>query len=260
MLDFRKFIQHANKDFGQNFLIDKNILNNIVSNFNNDIKDKDCTEIGGGIGNLTYYILSNKPKTLTIIEKDEKYFKHLKELYNINLLSTISKNTELTIKNNDCLKESINSHIIISNLPYNISQLFLLKTTEKDSYNKMLILLQKEVGKKLTAQVNSKEYGAISVVMQATHDIKMLFNVNPCCFVPAPSVMSSLVYFERTNFNLKGEQFKKFQNFVFNIFKQRRRKLRNIIDETKIVDKNILDSRPEEISPKMYLDIFLNIN
>ena len=141
------------KSLGQNFLIDKNIIEKICDVGNLSANDN-VLEIGPGSGNLTEFILQKKPKKFYVIEKDEKLIKHLIDRFD----------NKLTIINQDILKYDLKllndkDLIIFGNLPYNISSQILINlinySYSKFSYKKLILMFQKEDADRILAQDNS---------------------------------------------------------------------------------------------------------
>ena len=183
----------AKKSLGQNFLIDKNIINKIVAVANIQPYDN-ILEIGPGTGNLTEYILNKKPKKIFVIEKDERLVKLLSERFN----------NQITIINEDILKISENSIsndelIVFGNLPYNISTKILSKwivgTYNKKWYKNLILMFQKEVADRILAKTNSKSYGRLTILANWKLDVEKIIDVSAYCFSPRPKVESSLLKF-----------------------------------------------------------------
>ena len=127
------------KSLGQNFLIDKNIIKKITNITN--IKNENIVEIGPGLGNLTDFIITKKPKNLVLIEKDLKLFKYLKKKY--------KDQKAIKVINSDALKydfSKLNNIKIISNLPYNISTKIIIKLLLLNLFDKHLLLKVKQEG------------------------------------------------------------------------------------------------------------------
>ena len=152
----------AKKSLGQNFLIDKNIINKILDII--EINKKNILEIGPGTGNLTSQILKRFPKKLTVIEKDEKLAKILKDSFGLRI--NIINDDVLEIDENKLDEEKL---IVFGNLPYNISTEILCKwilnINDNNFWFKNLILMfQKEVADRIISQVNTKNYGRLSIL------------------------------------------------------------------------------------------------
>ena len=212
----------AKKSLGQNFLIDKNILNKIVDI--TKIENEAILEVGPGTGNLTSFILERNPKKFFVIEKDE------------NLISTLIEkfNNKISIINNDILKFnekkiSKDKLTVFGNLPYNISTEILCKwilNLDKDHFwfNNLILMFQKEVAERIISKFNTSSYGRLSILANWRLEINKICDVKPISFSPKPKVDSSLLF-------LKPK--KKFLNFdnpknleeITRIFFNHRRKM-----------------------------------
>ena len=185
------------KSLGQNFLIDKNILEKITTVTN--IKDKTILEIGPGTGNLTTYILKKNPKKIFVIEKDDNLA--------FNLINKFDN--KLTIINDDILKidEKIlfkDKVIVFGNLPYNISTEILNKwiiNLDEDFWFESLVLMfQKEVADRIIAKFNTSNYGRLSIICNWKLNIRKILDIKPGAFFPIPKVDSSLLFFIQKKF------------------------------------------------------------
>ena len=250
------------KSLGQNFLIDKNIIEKIC-NAGNLSQSDTVLEIGPGTGNLTEFILKKKPKKFYIIEKDERLIKNLSEKFD----------NKLIIINEDILKYDLKflsdtNLIIFGNLPYNISSQILVNfinySSSKFSYKKLVLMFQKEVADRILAEDNSKNYGRLSIFSSWKLNIKKLMDIYPSSFFPKPKVMSSLLIFEPKNNYIK---FKNSQNleYITNIFFNQKRKMikkpLNILfkDSKRVVDELDLDInlRPQNLKKDTFYKICL---
>ena len=233
------------KSLGQNFLIDKNIIKKITNITN--IKNENIIEIGPGLGNLTDFIIAKKPKKLILIEKDFILFKHLKNKYKNQ------KNTQII--NNDALKfnfAKLKNIKIISNLPYNLSTKIIIKLL---FYNKniknIICMIQKELAEKF--DYNKSKMNKYKFIIQVCANYKMLFNVSNKVFYPKPKVNSKVVEFKLKNIQVDQSKLLKFTN---EIFKNKRKSLKNKIENSKLIDKKILSKRVEELSFNELLKIY----
>ena len=179
------------KSLGQNFLLDKNIIDKII-NASKISSSDEVLEIGPGTGNLTKFIISQKPKKIYVIEKDE------------NLISALEKQyfDKINIIKKDILKIPFNFYsgkkfLVLGNLPYNISTriLFNLCTNSKLNVSRMILMFQKEVADRILADVNSKEYSRITILSKWKFDIKRVTDVKPNSFFPKPKVHSTVLEF-----------------------------------------------------------------
>ena len=151
----------AKKSLGQNFLIDREVLEKIVSI--TDITNKDVLEIGPGSGNLTTYILKQKPKKLYVVEKDDDLATLLKEKFD----------TEIEIINDDILKISEDKISdqklsVFGNLPYNISteilSKWILNIGSNFWFQSLVLMFQKEVADRIISEFNNSNYGRLSIL------------------------------------------------------------------------------------------------
>ena len=259
VLDSLKKINHKpDKKLGQNFLIDENILNFIIDS--SKITDHDnVLEIGPGLGALTEKLFL-KTNNLICIEKDKTLYSFLKKRF-----------LKLKFINKDVLKVNPdeffdnNSYKIISNLPYSVaSRIIIMFAESKNSPSSMILTIQKEVAERLTALPGSKAYGVLSILTSVFYEIKILKNINPKCFFPAPKVFSSIVFFKKRNNPLVDEKlFSSFKKIVKFSFTQRRKQLgtsfKNIgFKNLECVFMNAtfsLTDRPENLSISQWVEI-----
>ena len=180
------------KSLGQNFIIDQNVLEQIVDTV--EITNKEVLEIGPGSGNLTTFILKKSPKKIYTIEKDDDLALLLKDKFA----------NEITIINDDVLKISedkisIKKLTVFGNLPYNISTEILSKwiiNLNKDSwFEKLVLMFQKEVAERIIAESNTSKYGRLSILSNWKLDIEKIMEIKPQSFFPRPKVDSTLLLF-----------------------------------------------------------------
>ena len=182
----------AKKSLGQNFLIDKDIINTIINTVS--ITDNEILEVGPGSGNLTREIIKNKPSKIYLVEKDTFLAESLKEI----------KDERVKIFNDDILKFDENSLsknkiIVFGNLPYNISTEILSKwiTSLKNDYwfSDLVLMFQKEVADRIIAQFNTSAYGRLSILANWRLNINKICDISPASFSPRPKIQSSLIHF-----------------------------------------------------------------
>lgn len=233
-----QYQMYAKKMYGQNFLINQNILDVIVAN--SDINKNTCViEIGPGIGALTEVLALNAKKVLAYeIDKDM-----------INILNdTLSLYSNVLIKNVDILDADINADIIehfgeneevvvVANLPYYITTPIIFKFLEQTEINKFLFMVQKEVGKRLTGKPKTKDYNALSVLMEYKTKSKIIHNVPRNSFLPEPKVDSVLIKIEAIKNDYKLNNEANFIKFIQYCFSQRRKTLVNNLSESYQMDK-----------------------
>ena len=182
----------AKKSLGQNFLIDKNILEKIVNL--TSIKNKNIVEVGPGTGNLTSLILKKEPKKFYVVEKDNGLAKSLNNTY---------KN-QITVINEDILEINENllfndTYTVFGNLPYNISTEILSKwiINLRDNFwfNNLILMFQKEVADRIIAKFNTPNYGRLSILCNWKLHIEKICDVKPEAFSPKPKIESTLLFF-----------------------------------------------------------------
>ncbi len=248
------------KSLGQNFLIDKNILQKIVNTVSID-KNSEILEIGPGTGNLTNYIIKKNPKKIFVVEKDN----------NLSFLLYEKFKDKINIINKDILEISENliskkKLIVFGNLPYNISTQILSKwiISKNNSFwfSKLILMFQKEVADRIIAKINTSNYGRLSILSSWKLDVKKIMNISPNSFFPKPKIESSLLVFSPKNKFLKIKNPKNLEMITRVFFSQRRKMIKKPINQifknsNQIAKKlNIdLSLRPQNLSPNTYYEI-----
>lgn len=253
------------KTFGQNFLIDANILQKIVS-YSGRIENQNILEVGPGLGFLTEQILQHNPKKLVSIELDYKLIKILETKFIQKSSFALVNQDALLVKEEEYFDESFK---IISNLPYNISVPLIIKWL-KNPYliNEIIVMVQKEVACRLVAHEGNKDYGIVSVMINYLANSMILFDVSSECFYPKPKVNSAVVKisFVKSEIEQKLLYFSFLEKIVKTAFNNRRKMLRNTLPKLTENWKEMLNysgvletARPEEVSVKNYekMAIFL---
>ena len=238
------------KKYGQNFLIDENIANKIVSLIRN--RNLKILEIGPGDGRLTNKIIGKNPKILEIVEIDREL---------INLLRDKFRELKyLTITNKNILNYNLsNSYdLVISNLPYNISSQVLVKfSLMKNPPKEMILMFQKEFALKLL----EKNLNSINSIVNCFFKVNLKFHVSRNCYKPIPNVDSSVLKFEKLDdFLLKNNEVDNFIEFKRYIFSHKRKSLRNLLKKYKISQNTNLTLRAESLNLKALIKIFREIN
>tara|TARA_Y100000590_G_C15632006_1_gene981545 strand:- start:664 stop:1467 length:804 start_codon:yes stop_codon:yes gene_type:complete len=255
-------LKNPKKSLGQNFLVDKNIINKIVKIAN--INNKITMEIGPGYGHLTEAIMSMKPKKIFAVEKDNKLSLHLKEKFkNKENLRIINQDILKIIKN----KFSVNNVIVFGNLPYNISTQILasLITMKKwpPWYNSLIFMFQKEVADRIVAKPYTKEFSRLTILANWRLEIEKQFEISKNCFYPKPKVNSTLLTFKPKKNNIFNLQNPKNLEIVTQVLFSNRRKminknLKKLFKGKLSAIKNLnidLSKRPEQISSENYYRI-----
>lgn len=221
-----KYDLQAKKRFGQNFLIDSNIVSKIVNTANID-ENTIVIEIGPGIGAMTE-LLAKAAKRVICFEIDSD----MVNIINNEIINEGARNVE--IKEIDFLKVNLKDYnlegekvIVVSNLPYYITTPIIFKLLNEEVIKEIYVMVQDEVARRLVGLPKTKDYGSLSVMIKYLATAKFEFKVGRNCFFPAPNVDSGIVSIKRTknDYNLKNEP--KFLKFVQSIFEMRRKTLIN---------------------------------
>ena len=237
------------KKWGQNFLVDNNILDKIVSTVDPQLNDH-ILEIGPGEGVLSEKILP-QVKEMLAIEIDPLLVDHLNKQKNLKELNVIQGD----ILVNNIRDLPITSPVrVIGNIPYNITSPIIFWLIEQlDYWDDAFVMAQKEVAQRLTAKVSTKAYGRLTVVVGAYLNVDYRFTIPPDVFIPKPKVDSAFIWLTKKKQPLiKDEDYVKFKKIVAAAFNQRRKMLRNSMkswDFSKLVKENIdFSRRPESLS------------
>ena len=246
----------AKKSLGQNFLIDNQILRQIVDCVK--IENKTILEIGPGTGNLTKCILNKKPKEFTVIEKDNYLIKKLKDQFEEKI--NIINNDVLNVNENSLFSEKA---IVFGNLPYNISTEILSKwiiNLKDDFWFEYLILMfQKEVANRIIAKYNHRNYGRLSILANWKLSIKKICDIKPNSFSPKPKIDSSLLLFSPKKDFYKISNPKNLEKITRIFFNNRRKMIKKPFNQifngnSKILEKLKIDLnlRPQNLNIETY--------
>ena len=228
----------AKKSLGQNFLIDREILEKIVNT--TTIRNKNILEIGPGTGNLTSFILKNHPKKMFVIEKDDDLAKNLNETFKDQL--TIINDDILNIDEKLLFTEKVT---VFGNLPYNVSTEILSQwiiSLEDDPWFDCLVLMfQKEVADRIIAKSNTSAYGRLSILSNWKLNIEKICDIKPKSFSPKPKIDSSLLLFTPKNIFFKIKDPKNLEKVTRIFFNQRRKMIKKPFNQLFNGDQKILD-------------------
>ena len=246
----------AKKSLGQNFLVDRNILEKITNV--TQITDKTILEIGPGTGNLTSFILKKKPKKIFVVEKDENLANYLKETFK----------DQLTIINDDVLKinESLlfkSKVTVFGNLPYNISTEILSKWITNSSkdlwFNNLILMFQKEVADRIIAKFDTSNYGRLSIISNWKLNVKKICDIRPECFSPRPKIDSSLLFFSPKKNFFKIKNPKNLEKVTRIFFNHRRKMIKKPFNQLFNGNKKVLNElnidlnlRPQNLDLNTY--------
>lgn len=246
----------AKKHLGQHFLKDPEIGKRIVDSLTLHTGYKQVLEIGPGMGILTQFLFPQEDVKTFVVELDTESVQYLREHYPFHQ-DRIIEGDFLQMD----LKEKFGQAIgIIGNFPYNISTQILFKVLEnRELVPEVVGMFQKEVAERIASGPGGREYGILSVLMQAYYDVKLLFILNENDFTPPPKVKSAVIHFVRKeNFKLGCDdvQFKKVIKAAFN---QRRKTLRNalsVLAEKSVIAKlPFLDLRAERLGWEQFVEL-----
>lgn len=252
---FDKYNVGPSKRFGQNFLIDGNIITKIIEAA--EIDNKDVVEIGPGLGSLTHSLLP-KVKSLTSYEIDEDMIRVIKGEINQDKFKLVEGDFLLAPLDWEGKKT------LVANIPYNITSDILFKLFEySHKFERAVIMIQKEVGERLLAKQNDSDYSKLTVTANHFGATSKVTLVKASCFIPAPKVDSMVV---RIDFNTNTwSDSQQFVRFVKICFAQRRKTLFNNLKNeygkdkaSEIIVKASINpnARPQEISYEGFVNLF----
>lgn len=236
------------KKFGQNFIVDENIIKKMVDNANID-KDTLVIEIGPGAGSLTYF-LAEKAKCVLCYEIDNTLEEVLKE--------NLKEYSNVTIKFEDFLKSNIKEDLknfnykklyIVANLPYYITTPIIMKIIDDSIHvDKIQVMVQKEVGDRFKAKPGSKDYNSLSIYLNYYFDVNKVMDISRNVFLPKPNVDSIVVEFTKKDKKLELNNEKIFFKLIKDSFVQKRKTLKNNL-------KNYDLDKIEEVLKKYNMDL-----
>ena len=259
----KKYGVRPKKPLGQNFLMDQNLMDKLIDALEL-YPDEDVLEIGSGLGVFSKRVAAQAQRVVAI-EKDKRLFeiaseqfedqKNLKFILDDFLkldLQALTKKLELPLK-------------VIGNIPYYISSPILFKLLDNKSlFDVAVLTVQKEVAKRIIAEPDSKDYGILSILVQAQAEVEILFDLEGGAFYPPPEITSSAIkitFAKRPLYPLRDFPF--FKKVVKTAFNQRRKTIKNTL---KILLKNNKikpwepceidpESRPEQLSIAQYVTL-----
>lgn len=271
-LEFKNKMEKYNfnlkKMYGQNFIIDENIIDAIINKASID-KNTLVIEVGPGAGSLTYK-LSKFAKNVLCYEVDTT----LKDLLKDNLCDC--DNLEIIYKDflkvniiDDIKKYKYNKLYVVANLPYYITTPIITKFIEENiPVDKIVVMVQKEVGDRFKAKPNTKDYNSLSIYLNYYFDTKKILDVSKNVFIPKPNVDSIVIEFikKENKYKLKNESL--FFKLVKDSFTQKRKNLRNNLKKynlekiEEVLKKHNLDlsARAEQIPIEIFIEIANNLS
>ena len=254
------------KHLGQHFLTDMSVSMRIAELLSghaglDNVPYKKVLEIGPGTGVLTQFLLKDTRFDLDVVEIDPESVTYLKK--NVpELKGHIIEGDFLQMKPADFYDETKEPFAVIGNFPYNISSQIFFKVLEmRDRVPEVIGMLQHEVAMRLASGPGNKDYGILSVFLQAWYDVTYEFKVGPEVFNPPPKVHSGVIRCRRNRSNDLGCDERKFTNVVKSGFNQRRKTLRNALKPIGITEaaaaSRFMDKRAEQLSVAEFVELTL---
>ena len=255
----------AKKSLGQNFLIDETIINNIVEQINAN-EDDLIIEIGPGRGALTKMLIGKKSHYIGY-EIDNELIPILKKFENNK---TIIKNQDFLTSDliTDINNVNYNKLFIVGNLPYYITTPIIEHiVNSKIKFEKLVIMVQKEVADRFMASCGTKNYGYMTLYLKYYFDVFKVCDVSKFCFNPVPKVESSVLSFSIRKNRPRVDE-KLYFEFLKECFKQKRKTLKNNVGNIRfkmikkvLISHGILENvRAEEISEELFIKLFNELN
>lgn len=242
------------KYLGQHFLTDESVAERIAHSMLSG--NKNVLEIGPGMGVLTKYLLEDSSLNFSVVELDSESVEYLKIHYPA-LAPNIIAADFLTLKLDEMYREPLT---IIGNYPYNISSQIMFKMLEhKSLVTELLGMFQKEVAERIASKPGGKQYGILSVLVQAFYDVEYLFTVDEHLFFPPPKVKSAVIRVIKNPEKQLHCDEDLFKRVVKTAFNQRRKTLRNSLKvfqfSADFVDSPLFALRPEQLSVAQFEEI-----
>lgn len=245
----------AKKHLGQHFLKDLNIAQRIVDGLSGHGGYDRVLEIGPGMGVLTQFLLPKNNFSTYVIEIDTESVAYLQKHYP-ELAPRIIAGDFLKFDADNWFPGAF---AIIGNFPYNISsQIFFRALEIRDRIPEIVCMLQKEVAQRIASPPGNKDYGILSVLLQAFYDIDYLVSVPPGAFDPPPKVQSGVIRLRRNAVTALECDEKLFFRVVKTAFNQRRKTLRNALKPMgEMPDHPLLDKRAEQLGVQDFVTLTL---
>ena len=252
------------KNLGQHFLTDLNIAKRIADTVD-ACPDIPVLEVGPGMGVMTQYLVE-KPRPFKVVEIDRESVAYLKEKREFSII-----NSQFSIIEGDFLRMDLREvfdgqqFVLTGNYPYDISsQIFFKMLDNKDLIPCCTGMIQHEVAVRMASQPGNKQYGILSVLIQAWYNVEYLFTVEPGVFNPPPKVQSAVIRMTRNEVTDLGCDEQLFRRVVKATFNQRRKmlrvSLRQIFDANHpapagFFDDEMMTRRPEQLSIPQFIEL-----
>ena len=258
------------KNLGQHFLTDLSIARRIADTVD-ACPRLPVLEVGPGMGVMTQYLVE-KPRPFKVVEIDRESVAYLKQTLFRGNGDTETQADEGAIIEGDFLRMDLHQvfdgqqFVLTGNYPYDISsQIFFKMLDNKDLIPCCTGMIQHEVAVRMASQPGNKQYGILSVLIQAWYDVEYLFTVEPTVFNPPPKVMSAVIRMTRNDVTDLGCDEQLFRRVVKTVFNQRRKMLRVSLrqlfpkDETsgaeKLFQHPFMTRRPEQLTIAEFVEL-----
>ena len=249
------------KNLGQHFLTDLTIAKRIADTVDEPYADLPVLEVGPGMGVMTQYLVQ-KPRPFKVVEIDRESVAYLK-----GTLFRDEQSGESAIIEGDFLRMDLKEvfdgqqFVLTGNYPYDISsQIFFKMLDNRDLIPCCTGMIQHEVAVRMASQPGNKQYGILSVLIQAWYDVEYLFTVEPSVFNPPPKVQSAVIRMTRNQVEHLGCDEQLFKRVVKTVFNQRRKMLRVslkqlLTDLTPLADHPFMTLRPEQLTIEQFVEL-----
>lgn len=247
----------AKKHLGQHFLKDLSIAQRIADGLTGHGGYRKVLEIGPGMGVLTQFLLPKTEYETHVIEIDRESVTYLNSHFP-PLRDRIVEGDFLQMNLTNLFAGE--SFAVIGNFPYNISSQILFKVLDmRDRVPEVVCMLQREVAQRIASGPGNKDYGILSVLLQAWYDIKYEFTVEPGVFSPPPKVHSGVISLKRNTVEHLGCDERKFVQVVKHGFNQRRKTLRNALKPLNppevVLAHPFMEKRAEQLSVAQFVEL-----
>ena len=249
------------KNLGQHFLTDLTIAKRIADTVDEPYADLPVLEVGPGMGVMTQYLVQ-KPRPFKVVEIDRESVAYLK-----GTLFRDEQSGESAIIEGDFLRMDLKEvfdgkqFVLTGNYPYDISsQIFFKMLDNRDLIPCCTGMIQHEVAVRMASKPGNKQYGILSVLIQAWYDVEYLFTVEPSVFNPPPKVQSAVIRMTRNQVDHLGCDEQLFKRVVKTVFNQRRKMLRVslkqlLTDLTPLADHPFMTLRPEQLTIEQFVEL-----
>ena len=256
------------KNLGQHFLTDLNVAQRIADTVD-ACPDIPVLEIGPGMGVLTQYLVK-KPREVKAVEIDRESVAYLHETFSSGAERGVKSENDDWIISADFLRMDLTKvfdgrqFVLTGNYPYDISsQIFFKMLDNKDLIPCCTGMIQREVALRMAASPGNKQYGILSVLMQAWYDVEYLFTVDENVFNPPPKVKSAVIRMTRNDVHDIGCDWPLFKRLVKTVFNQRRKMLRVSLRQmfqgcqppSDFYEGELMTKRPEQLTIQQFVEL-----